>query len=676
MTSPAAISEASFAIVRRSADRLSANDPSLTDLDINNISMDPSNEFSRNGAAVLAASLAANSHLTRLRLRHNGLGDEGVASLAQGLAKSKSVLGTLVLERNEIGSWGLAALAQALVTSQSITSLSLQRNDLGPDSSSTVGELLTVTPLCELHFGANALGALGVGPICAALQANMRLHTLNLCNNQLLDQGVAAIAIALRGNVTLTSLNLAKNHIGSVGLASLAECRALRRLDLHDNDLGTKGALKLAKMLAPGSLLEQLAVLLVSGNRLGSGSGGKGVAAICESLKGNTALRELGMHTNALAPAGAAQFAGVLAVNCSLTHLNLRDNALTDAGAVGIAGGLRSNPQCALVQLDLGGNGVLGDGAEALDCALKDTGNVTLTTCVYCVRVCQRLSALANDRAVVGPAVLPTRWSCSNCQVRVSTRVRAWSIFASARVRPCAVRAVVVSGRVKRVKNASGISSTCIPTNHHLMSPPPARLPARPPTCPPQPIHQRDEQLRPPRPAQGRRPPPRLLPQPHLPLRDPHRGQAGGQQGGGGARGGAAQEEGGVRGGDDGAGDPAPGHRGRRHAVQRHGGPGEPSGACGDGAEPEPAAADADGRRRGPHPADGGRGGRAGRGGARRHRGGRRREGLRHRCVRVCPCACVCVCVRVRVRVRVRVCVRACACVCVCVRACACVCVL
>eukprot|EP00049_Salpingoeca_infusionum_P003391 m.66140 g.66140 ORF g.66140 m.66140 type:complete len:710 (+) comp12103_c0_seq2:11-2140(+) len=127
------------------------------------------------GVQLIAEALMVNTHVKRLNLWKNALGDEGAKALAEGLKINKS-LAELDLERAKIGVAGAKALAACLKCNRTLTGLSLSRNSIGLE------------------------GALA---FAQALKVNSKLSWLNLQNNNLPSEGKRKLRSAQRASFQL-----------------------------------------------------------------------------------------------------------------------------------------------------------------------------------------------------------------------------------------------------------------------------------------------------------------------------------------------------------------------------------------------------------------------------------------------------------------------------------------
>ena len=146
-------------------------------------------------------------------------GDEGVASLADGLRRGRlPSLRRLALFNAQIGPQGATALAPALTKRAlpSLKSLSLHNNPLGDAGlAALLPALRQLPPLRSLRLINTNIGDEGVASLVAQPTAGKlkSLKKLDFYGNQITDAGCATLASALRGGVlpALKELELADN---------------------------------------------------------------------------------------------------------------------------------------------------------------------------------------------------------------------------------------------------------------------------------------------------------------------------------------------------------------------------------------------------------------------------------------------------------------------------------
>ena len=169
----------------------------------------------------LAKMLSENSTVRVLTLRHTGITNEGLDTLAKHLCKN-STLKTLGIGISDVG-----------FKSES------------PSNFTGMAEMLAINDkLEELDLGYNPLGSAGVTWIAKALESNKGVKRLHLYKTDCGDEEAAALAKMLSANSNIRELSLEKNGITNEGLYILAKglCKntTLEILTLSENDLGFK----------------------------------------------------------------------------------------------------------------------------------------------------------------------------------------------------------------------------------------------------------------------------------------------------------------------------------------------------------------------------------------------------------------------------------------------------
>jgi Ran GTPase-activating protein (RanGAP) involved in mRNA processing and transport len=243
-------------ISRGILERLQANDPALTELDL---WMTPINVAD---AEHLAVALKENTTLTKLTLVDTQINDAGAEHLAATL-KENITLTELNLANNQIGAAGAKHLAAALKENTALTSLNLANNQIGDGGVEYLSTSLKEnTILTELNLVSNQISAAGTEHLVISLKENTTLTSLHLLANKIGDTGAKHLANALKKNATLTSLGLRYNQIGDAGAEYLATAlkvnTTLTSLDLMTNPIGTAGAEHLAAALKENYTLLKL----------------------------------------------------------------------------------------------------------------------------------------------------------------------------------------------------------------------------------------------------------------------------------------------------------------------------------------------------------------------------------------------------------------------------------
>ncbi|XP_067267431.1 NACHT, LRR and PYD domains-containing protein 12-like [Chanodichthys erythropterus] len=302
------------------------------------------------GCAALASALRSNpSHMRELSLSGNILGASGVNLLSDGLKGPHCKLETMWLSYCGVTDEGCAALASALRSNPShLRKLDLTGNKLGNSGVNLLSDALR-DPHCKL----DTLGLIdcsvtdeGCAAPALALRSNpSHLRKLSLSLNKLKDSGVNLLSAGLKDpHCKLEKLWLSDCDITNEGCAALASALRsnphLRELDLSWNQLRDSGVNLLSdKLKDPHCKLEILKLY-------DCGLTDEGCAALASVLRSNPShLRELDLKGNKLRDSGVNLLSdGLKDPHCKLEKLNLSDCGVTDEGCAALASALRSNP--------------------------------------------------------------------------------------------------------------------------------------------------------------------------------------------------------------------------------------------------------------------------------------------------------------------------------------------
>uniref|UniRef100_A0A671KID7 Uncharacterized protein n=1 Tax=Sinocyclocheilus anshuiensis TaxID=1608454 RepID=A0A671KID7_9TELE len=306
------------------------------------------------GCAALASALRSNpSHLRKLDLSLNELGDSGVNLLSDGLKDPHCKLETLMLSYCGITDEGCAALASALRSDLShLRYLVLARNNLQDTGVKLLSDGLK-DPHCKLEkLRLNNCGITGEG--CAALASALRsnpshLRELNLNGNNLRDSDVKLISSPCIFNLyRLSKCGVTDEVCAALASALRSNPSHLRELHLSLNELGDSGVNLLSDLLKdPHCKLETLWF-----NHCGVTD--EGCAALASALRSNPShLRDLDLTGNKLRDSGVKLLSDQLKdSHCKLEKLlksvivlyRLSNCGVTDEGCAALASALRSNP--------------------------------------------------------------------------------------------------------------------------------------------------------------------------------------------------------------------------------------------------------------------------------------------------------------------------------------------
>lgn len=316
----------------------------------------------------ISQSLVTHTSLDWLLIQANGIQDDDLEILFQGLMQNKTVthlslmenkiqleqcpsfvkalhshraLSHLCLAENNILDTSL--LAQGLSQSTSLLHLDLDHNHIDDEGLITLAwGLQQNKTLIHLDLSDNHIGISGLRALTQALTTHISLDTLILNQNNLGYSCAEVLAqfLASSGGPFLSYLSLSQNNLGPKGGCflgkSLRTNSCLTYLDLNENNLTAKGVHTLAESLKKNSSLTHLSL---ASNNIGQ----KGIRIISQALKQNQSLQYLNLERNTLGKKGAQYLGAALAVNHSLIHLDLQRMSINDKAVENILQGLKSN---------------------------------------------------------------------------------------------------------------------------------------------------------------------------------------------------------------------------------------------------------------------------------------------------------------------------------------------
>ena len=261
--------------------------------------------------AKICQVLPRNRSLEHLNIRRNQFHGASMLPLHNALVAVHSNLLTLDVSRNPLGSVGVLHLANAIEDNSRLTSL-IACGVRATDDGATVEAVVALaqalernTTLTRLDFASNNItdftGKMeGMARIAAALEQNFSLCHLDLSDNCIGEIGAQLLEHCIVKNTSLTKLELGMNRLGPGGgmhIAKLVQRRSLlvlADLGMADNEMcGLYGPIKTSESLFVLSHALEKHETLTRLDLRRNGTTSDGGRSIAESLRRNTALREL-----------------------------------------------------------------------------------------------------------------------------------------------------------------------------------------------------------------------------------------------------------------------------------------------------------------------------------------------------------------------------------------------
>nr|XP_046232492.1 leucine-rich repeat-containing protein 45 [Scatophagus argus]XP_046232493.1 leucine-rich repeat-containing protein 45 [Scatophagus argus]XP_046232494.1 leucine-rich repeat-containing protein 45 [Scatophagus argus]XP_046232495.1 leucine-rich repeat-containing protein 45 [Scatophagus argus] len=187
---------------------------------------------------------------------------------------------------------------------------------------------------------------------------------LDLSGQSLSAETCSVLARAFQKDTVLTELSLSDCMLSEEGakelLTGLFDNIAVKVLDLKGNNLRSKGAEVLGKLLARNKTLRRL---VLEWNALGVWD--EAFSIFCEGLASNSVLTQLDLRNNQINHHGASELALALKRNNAVEVLDLRWNNIGLLGGRSLLEALQKNKS--IVQLEMAGNNIPSDTLRALE---------------------------------------------------------------------------------------------------------------------------------------------------------------------------------------------------------------------------------------------------------------------------------------------------------------------
>ena len=251
----------------------------------------------RLSTAIVASSTSAGTKALRsLHVEDAKIGPRGVKILAEELLSQCAVLNILNLSGCRMGHFGAQALVDNNFPSESLTRLILKGNNLGDDGvwKLTSGLFSKLTRLEELDLSKNSISDNSLGEIGRCLPTMSSLMMLRLTENNIKAASIEGLIAGVEATEEskLVELDLSKNQIEASGAVQLAKllCVAssgLETLNVSYNRIGDEGAMTLAEALKSDEVDSPLKELNLTYNEIGD-SGAGCLVDLLDTINGTT----------------------------------------------------------------------------------------------------------------------------------------------------------------------------------------------------------------------------------------------------------------------------------------------------------------------------------------------------------------------------------------------------
>ena len=251
----------------------------------------------RLSTALVTSSKSVDTNVLRsIHMEDAKIGPRGVKILAEELLSQCAGLSILNLSGCRMGHFGAQALVDNNFPSESLTKLILKGNNLGDDGvwKLTSGLFSKLTRLEELDLSKNSISDNSLGEIGRCLPTMRSLMVLRLTENNIKAMSIEGLitGVETTEESKLVELDLSKNQIEASGAVQLAKLlcvasSALEILNVSHNLIGDEGAMTLAEALKSDKVDSRLKELDLTHNEIGD-SGAGCLVDLLDTINGTT----------------------------------------------------------------------------------------------------------------------------------------------------------------------------------------------------------------------------------------------------------------------------------------------------------------------------------------------------------------------------------------------------
>lgn len=370
-------------------------------------------------------ALSQNANLTVLKLGYNDLRDDGIATLAGGIATHKS-LRLLDLGFNNVGDDGIRALANAMsrqgensnnnnstistTSCSNLRTLYLAGNLIREDGAMSIADMIRqgASRIQKLYMTGNRIGGAGVKAITDAILekelSGLEVLKLSDDDEEMNEQPLGNDDARLKNTTTIFKTKLSSRDndrftkkssfrgmqelfLGGTGMGStgcnavaqlLESSTSLRVISLPNCDMGDEEIGVLAASIKVNKSRLPVESIQLSFNNMTQ----TGLESLANALWGSTTLRELHVDNNQISDRGAHHVASIVPTLPALEVLDVGFNSIKAGGLVALMKTVAETNQ--LLSLSISGNAVDVNGAKAVAYALAYNCSLKSIFLVHC----------------------------------------------------------------------------------------------------------------------------------------------------------------------------------------------------------------------------------------------------------------------------------------------------
>ena len=310
-----------------------------------------------------------------LNLSHNNISKLGLEKIANNLKNKLCTLKKLNLENNYIGNDGCFILSESLKDNKSLISLNLTQNNILDEGLIYFANNLKSeinNTLKKINFRNNSITSEGIIHFCTILKEEPidRFNKIDFSVNDLDDLGLSEYGYFISKFENISSLYLSnkfsKNHLNNYFIYC-QNLTNIKKIKFNQINLTEESSSYLTPILQNNKNLE---TFVLSSNRVLH----DGIMDICSGLKYTLKLTHLSLRTCFIGDNGAEALASALFNNIFIKDIDLDDNKISTKGIQALSEKLLG--KISLNKINLAHNSINEEGAAFLGKSLENATNL------------------------------------------------------------------------------------------------------------------------------------------------------------------------------------------------------------------------------------------------------------------------------------------------------------